>query len=164
VQPEVPVRVVRARTMMVGDSVMLGALRGLRPDFSRMHLNAVVGRQPREFPKIIKALRVSHRIHDVVVIHMGTNGYVSAPILRHVLDQLKGVPRVVLVSVHVPRPWTDGSNIMIHKLGSRYKNVRIADWGTYANGHPGWFVKDGAHLTPSGVKAYAALIARTAVS
>jgi peptidoglycan/LPS O-acetylase OafA/YrhL len=164
VVPAVPVRVVRARTTFVGDSVMLGARGGLRPDFSRMHLDAVVGRQPREFPRIIKGLRLSHRIHEVVIVHMGTNGYVSAPILRHVLAQLTGARRVVLVTVHVPRPWTNGSNIMIRKIGPRYKNVRIADWGTYANGHPGWFVKDGAHLTPAGVKAYAALLARTAVA
>jgi peptidoglycan/LPS O-acetylase OafA/YrhL len=162
--PAVSVRMVRARTMFVGDSVMLGAIRGLRPDFSRMHLDAVVGRQPRAFPQVIKGLRLQHRIHEVVIIHMGTNGYVSAPILRHVLAQLTAVDRVVLVTVHVPRPWTNGSNVMINKIGLRYKNVRIADWGTYANGHPGWFVKDGAHLTPSGAKAYAALIARTALT
>jgi hypothetical protein len=150
--------------MFVGDSVMLGALGGLRPNFTRMHLSAVVGRQPREFPRVIKNLRLTRQIHDVVVVHMGTNGYVSAPILRHVLGQLRGVHRVVLVTVHVPRPWTNGSNIMIHRLGPRYKNVRIADWGRLANGHPGWFVKDGAHLTLAGVKAYAALIARTAAS
>ena len=48
---------------------------------------------------------------------------------------------------------------MIRKLASHYRNVVIADWATDAAGHPGWFVPDGAHLTPSGVKAYSALLA-----
>ena len=158
VHPRV-VPIVRASTWLIGDSVMLGARGGLGHQFSHMRINAVVARQPREFPKIVKQLRSQHALPRVVIIHMGTNGYVSAPILRHVLFQLRGVPRVILVTVHVPRPWTDGSNIMIRKLASHYRNVVIADWATYANGHPGWFVPDGAHLTPSGVKAYSALLA-----
>jgi hypothetical protein len=143
---------------------MLGAAAGLHSEFTRMRLNAVVARQPNAFPQVVKDLRSKGQIRTLVIIHMGTNGYVSAPILRHVLAQLRNVQRVVLVTVHVPRPWTNASNIMIHKIGSRYLNVRIADWAAWAKNHPGWFVKDGAHLTSSGVHAYATLLATTATS
>lgn len=156
-----PVPIVHQGTLMVGDSVMLGAVGGLRHNFSHMHMDAVVGRQPREFPKLLKQLRIAHRLPQVVVIHMGTNGYVSGPILQHALAQLRDVRLVVIVTVHVPRVWTDNSNATIRSLATHYRNVVVADWALAAAGQSGWFVKDGAHLNPYGVKAYTALLART---
>ena len=163
-RPQVAAPIVHTTAMFVGDSVMLGASGGLRREFPRMRLDAAVGRQPRAYPKIIKQLKDAGRIPQLVIIHMGTNGYVSAPILRHVLTQLQSVRTVILVTVHVPRPWTRGSNIMITKLAEHFANVRIADWAALSAGQNSWFVSDGVHLTELGVRAYSALIARTALA
>jgi hypothetical protein len=33
-------------------------------------------------------------------------------------------------------------------------DVRVPDWATLASGHPGWFIGDGVHLSPSGEAAF----------
>jgi hypothetical protein len=69
-------------------------------------------------------------------------------------DALSKVDRVVIINASVPRVWKDPNNELIAVVSARYPNVRIADWALASEGHPEYFISDGVHLTPAGVKAY----------
>ena len=142
------------RAYAVGDSVMLGAKaqlekRGVRVD-------AAVSRQLDDGTAILRALRPRPR---AVVVHLGTNGPIARSDLDALLRALRGVQRVVLVTVHVDRSWEAGNNSVIRAAARRYANAELLDWSWFGRRHPGWFWDDGYHLRPGGAAAYARLVA-----
>ncbi len=101
-------------------------------------------------------------MRDTVILHVGNNGIVTEEQLRGMLDQLSGVPKVVLVTVRVPRPWMKPNNALIAKVAEDYPNVTVADWATASADHRDYMVKDGVHLTGKGAAEYTRVIAEAA--
>src|SRR5262249_2559553 len=95
----------------------------------------------------------------VVVVHMGNNGTFSAAQFDSMMQVLADVPRVVFVSVKVPRAWEGPNNAVIAEGVQRYANTVLVDWRATSVGRPDLFWDDGIHLSPEGAAAYAALIA-----
>jgi hypothetical protein len=60
----------------------------------------------------------------------------------------------------VPRPWRVVDNRRLRRCARRFGNAYLVDWYLHSHDHPGWFAKDGYHLTGSGATAYAGLISR----
>ena len=147
---------------LFGDSVMLGARRAIYAAIPGAKVDASVSRFPGAFVGRIRKLAARDRLADVVVIHAGTNGVLPESILRRMLDPLRDRKRVVLVTTAVPRPWRAPDNAAIRSVARDYPNVVVADWYALSQDHPEWFVSDGVHLTPSGARAYAAMIAKAA--
>jgi hypothetical protein len=71
---------------------------------------------------------------------------------------LAGVPRVLLVTVRMPRTWEGQTNDALRAAAARYPAVVIVDWYSYSDGHRDWFASDGIHLKPVGAQAYADLV------
>lgn len=142
------------RVTAIGDSVLLGASSVLTKSLPGMTIEAKVGRQAADILKIVRGLDEAGTLTDAVVLHVGTNGTVTEPQLKGMLDILATRTRVVLVNVHVPKSWMDGNNALIEKLAPLYPNVVLADWKSEAEGHPEYFVKDGVHLRPKGMRAF----------
>src|SRR5205823_5392710 len=92
-----------------------------------------------------------------VVLHVGTNGTIQPSALDAVLARM-GSRRVVLVSVHVPRPWQDLNNRILTEAVHNHPNVHLVDWNAAASAHPEWLWPDGIHLRPEGAAAYRDLI------
>jgi hypothetical protein len=46
----------------------------------------------------------------------------------------------------------------LHRCARRFGNAYLIDWYGHSHDHPGWFARDGYHLTASGQTAYAAFI------
>jgi len=151
----------RGPVLLVGDSVMLGAASELRRAFGRRAVvDAAVARQ---FGPGAAAVRTGLRRvprRATVVIHLGNNGFVPFRDLEALMHDLRGRPRVVLVTVRVPLRWQDSVNDALRYAQSRYRNTVIADWHAASDG-PGLLV-DGAHTTPRGARVYARLL-RSAV-
>jgi peptidoglycan/LPS O-acetylase OafA/YrhL len=146
-------------TIAIGDSVMLGAAPQLKdvlgPD---SYVDAHVGRQFKEASSMIDWFAANGKLGQVVVVHLGNNGTVSADTVDDVLDRLGTVPRVVVVNVRVDRSWQDSVDATLAARVPAHPNAVLLDWYAASDGHPEYFYDDGTHLRPDGATQYAALI------
>ena len=145
----------------IGDSVMLDYADELRALLPGVAIHAAVGLQFSAGISLAERLRAEHRLGSVVVVALGTNGPVTPTELRELLAVLRRVRRVVLVTVHVDRPWQDSVNAVLRAGAAVARNAVVADWAALAAHHPGWFYADGTHLPIDGpgARALARLIA-----
>lgn len=98
----------------------------------------------------------------VLVVHLCTNwgnGDYRASAAR-LMEQLKGVDRVVWVTCTPWLPAVGQADDAIRALADEYPNVVIADWAKIS-ATPGYTYSDGLHLMTPGAEALAALVAKT---
>ena len=143
----------------IGDSVMLGArtqliARGFRVD-------AVVSRQFRDAPALVRRLAAGGHLPVDVIIALGTNGLLDGADCDAAVRRAGPDRHVFLVTVKVPRSYRDPNNARLRACAHRHGNASIVDWYTYSRFHVAWFYADGYHLTPAGRTAYAGLLDRT---
>ncbi len=143
----------------IGDSVMLGAQNALGARMSGFVVNAAVSRHFGEAVDIARQYRDAGQLGDAVVVHMGTNGLVTASEFDAMMDSFRTVKRVVIVSLKVPRAWEGQDNDVLRDGVTRWPNAVLFDWNSLGNAHPEWFWDDGFHLQPAGAAAYADAIA-----
>ena len=143
----------------IGDSVMLGAQGALEARMPGFVTNAAVSRHFGEAVDIARGYRDAGQLGDAVVIHMGTNGLVTAGEFDAMMDSLRTVKRVVIVNLKVPRNWEGQDNDVLRDGVARWPNAVLLDWNSLGNAHPEWFWEDGFHLQPTGAAAYADAIA-----
>jgi peptidoglycan/LPS O-acetylase OafA/YrhL len=143
----------------IGDSVMLGAVRGLQKDIQGLTVvDAEVGLQVYAATDILKYRRASGQLGDVVVVHLGNNGTFTKGEFDQIMRILSGVDTVVFVNVSVPRPWEEANNQVISEGVERYPNTVLVDWHSSSADRPELFYSDGYHLRPEGQRIYADLI------
>jgi peptidoglycan/LPS O-acetylase OafA/YrhL len=145
----------------VGDSVLLGSSRMLAAMLKGIDLHATVGWQTADVLDQIKKLDRAGQLRSVVLVHLGTNGYISEKQLREILSLLANIKRIILVNTHVPRRWMDANDELIGRIATDYPNVVVVDWRTVSDGHREYFVSDGVHLTFSGQRAFIGAIMNT---
>ncbi len=141
-----------AAITVIGDSVMLGASDYLTRRIPGLVVDAQVGRQGSASTRLVQQLREAGRLGDAVVVHLGTNGYLSEASLRTMLGLLADRQRVVLVNVFADRRWTGSNNALIAQVARDYGNTRLLDWHALGHAHPEYFVRDGIHLSSLGVQ------------
>jgi peptidoglycan/LPS O-acetylase OafA/YrhL len=146
--------------VMIGDSVMLGAKKGLEHAVEGARVYAKVSRQMSQIPDVIQDVRRDGPFGDVVVIHLGTNGPFNSGHFDTAMDALSNISRVYFVNASVPRRYEGQVNKALEDGVARWDNAYLIDWNATADGHPEYFVKDGVHLTTEGIKAYSAMVAR----
>jgi hypothetical protein len=151
----------RPRASAFGDSVLLGGSRALEEVFN-LDLNAHVAEQASDLLERIESQVQSGQVRDLVLLHVGNNGIVTEGQLRGMLDLLSGAGRVVVATVRVPRPWMDPNNALIQRVAPEYPNVVVADWAAESADDREYLVKDGVHLSATGVQAYTRLLAEAA--
>jgi hypothetical protein len=142
----------------VGDSVMLGAAGALADDVPDLTLDARVGRQMSETLDILRSDRDAGKLGQVVVVHMGTNGFLTRDQFDQMMQILAGVPRVVVLNDKVPRPWQDPNDDLLAQAAGAYPSVVLLDWRAASTPHPEIFWDDATHLRPEGARFYASLI------
>jgi peptidoglycan/LPS O-acetylase OafA/YrhL len=143
----------------VGDSVIIGAAQHLRNHVPDVSINAKVARQFDEAIWVVAGLRDQQQLADNILIHMGTNGWLSAGQFDHLMDSADG-RNVVWVNVRAPRSWEGITNQRIQEGVDRWPNATLVDWNGHSANHPDWFAADGVHLTDPGGNAYGGLIRR----
>jgi Fe-Mn family superoxide dismutase len=128
---------VAAKAFAVGDSVMLGA----RSQLQRrgIAVDATVSRQLASGTALLRSLKASGNLPSRVVVHLGTNGPVSASEVRSLLSVLRDRARVVVLTLKVPRSWESGNNAVIKSVARRFRNVTVVDWHWWGSRHGGWF-------------------------
>jgi hypothetical protein len=114
---------------------------------------------------MIRSARPAARLY---LVQLGTNddpGAVSrfAASVRAVV-QLAGPKRCVVWPTILRPPYQGVSynalNHVLFRAGERHRNFRVVRWIGLVRSHPGWLAPDGVHVTGTGYRARAELIAR----
>ena len=134
--------------------MLLGASHYLTRKLPAATVDAQVGRQGNAGLKIMQGLRDQAKLGDATVVHLGTNGFLVEKQLKALLQHLSDRKIVVLVNVFGARRWTGPNNALIARLSPQFDNVRVLDWHALGQANPDYFVKDGIHLSGSGIHAY----------
>src|SRR6266550_619938 len=142
----------------IGDSVMLGALPDLQQAFPGAMVDAVEGRQAAEVFATVDSLFANGRLGKIVVLQTGTNGTIDPAVLNTLLGKLAG-RKVVILNVHVPRPWQNLDNAVLAQAVRADAKVSLIDWNAAASAHPEWLWDDGVHLRTAGAQQYTHIIA-----
>jgi peptidoglycan/LPS O-acetylase OafA/YrhL len=143
----------------IGDSVMLGSVRGLQKDIPGLTVvDAEVGLQIYAAIDTLRYRRATGQLGEVVVVHLGNNGTFTRGQFDEIMRTLSGVDRVVFVNVMVPRAWEEPNNEVISEGVERYPNAVLADWHSASVDRPDLFYSDGYHLRPEGQRIYADLV------
>ena len=143
----------------VGDSVMLGSANALVGAIPEINVDAVVSRQFVAGTELLRQLGASGQLGGAVVVHLGTNGPMSAAQFDEMMFVLRKVPLVLFVSVRMPRDWETTVNTVLQAGVQLWVNAVLVDWHAASDAHPEYFTADGFHMNPTGAAAYAALIA-----
>jgi peptidoglycan/LPS O-acetylase OafA/YrhL len=144
----------------VGDSVMLGAVDALQRDIP--NLSTIDARGSRQIPEaigVLRQLRATGELGEVVIVHMGDNGIVTDQQFDEMMGVLSGVREVLVVNTTVPdgAQWAPNNEVLADGVARYPDKAVLVDWHAASAGHPGYFW-DGLHLTPRGARAYAGLI------
>jgi hypothetical protein len=153
-----------SRVFAIGDCVMLGASPALQRTVNGIEIDAAVSRQTSTGIDILRARAAAGVTEDVVIFGLGNNGPMTAGQIDDVMSALPGVPRVVFVTLTVPRPWEGPNNELLAEGVQRYPNAALANWHALSSGRFDLLWDDGIHLRPEGADAYAALVAPLALA
>jgi lysophospholipase L1-like esterase len=135
-------------------------LAAIDPLQRRLHarVDAKVARQPDEILQRLAQYRDARDLPPVVVVQTGENGPLYADGVRALRATLRGVPRVVLVTVRQPTVgWSDDTNEKLRELARVWPQARIADW--HAAAGDAKLLWDSAHPNAAGAKVYARVVA-----
>ncbi len=143
----------------LGDSVLLATADIVRSSIDNAVVDAEVGRQAAQIARLVEDREAKKQLAPVVVIQLGTNGYVSEAQLRRILTAA-GDRKVILVNTRAPRKWMGPNNDLIERVARDYSNVALVDWARVSAGHPEYLVSDGVHPTRKGQRALVAEILR----
>jgi peptidoglycan/LPS O-acetylase OafA/YrhL len=146
--------------LAIGDSVILGASHVLGRTIDGLQIDAAVGRQARDIVERIRELKAANQIAPRVILHLGTNGYVTEPQMRTILDALADRDEVVLINANAPRRWVDVNNELFRQLAATHPNVTVFDWHGASVEHPEYFVSDRVHLSTAGLKVFTSELRR----
>lgn len=146
------------KIFFIGDSVLLGASGYIKKVIPNAEMDAKVGRQGIEIPKIIEKYRKEIDKSDIVVIHIGNNGYIKSSILEEIIRTIGDGKDIYFLTVNAPVPWKDMVNENIINL-NKFKNVKVIRWDKIEDMDV--FVKDKVHLSNRGIMVYTGLIRKS---
>ena len=147
-----------------GDSIMLGTRAYLELAFGDdIVVDAEVSRQFSQLPDTIASYKSdpdNPPLGDVVIIHLGTNGFLNSRVFDETMEQLETTRRVLFVNVRVPRTWEDEVNRQLTAGVERWDNAYLVDWHGYSAGQEEDWINptDGVHMVPEGALAYTQLL------
>ncbi|HYX44129.1 MAG TPA: acyltransferase family protein [Acidimicrobiales bacterium] len=151
-------RVIHAQVTAIGESVLLAARRGLQASIDGIEIDAAIGRQTKDIIAVARERRTKGRLADEVIVQVGNNGPITPGQFDDLMEALRGVERVVVVNVRVPRPWEGPNNDVLAEGVKRTPNAVLADWNKASSSHPEVFADDGVHFAPKGERLFVDLI------
>jgi len=147
--------------LLIGDSVP-EALEGYEvfyEVFPYGHIDAMVGRYFGEAIPLYQEYKDAGAVGKVVVIALGTNGYVPDEETEALMDEIGDDQRVWFINTRSHTEFVEESNAAIQRCVDKHKNAQLIDWynisGTLGEDV---FDGDGTHLTPDGCREYAQMI------
>ena len=80
--------------------------------------------------------------------------------VHQLLNEVSDVPHVFLITMHEVSHSYREANRMIKEASAGHQNVHIIDWAELSRNQNSWVAKDGTHITATGAKNLASLIAQ----
>ncbi|TAM69428.1 MAG: acetyltransferase [Microbacteriaceae bacterium] len=143
----------------IGDSVMLASAPELQAIFPGIAIDAVVSRQLRAAPDIVRSMAAAGTLRKALIIGLGTNGSISADSLENIRQTIGPDRELVLVTVQAPRSWTPGVNDTLRAFAAQHsRTVALADWQTAIAPHLDVLADDQIHPGAAGGRIYAATV------
>jgi peptidoglycan/LPS O-acetylase OafA/YrhL len=143
----------------VGDSVLVAGAENLEQQIGdNIYISATVGRQASQVPPILKERREAGALGSIVLIDIGSNGYVTTADFNAIMAETNGAWAVLFINVRVPREWEKANNTVLAQGVARYPNAILIDWYTVSDGHPEYLKDDGVHPYQGGRDVYASLV------
>jgi len=143
----------------IGDSVLLASAQALAARLPGIVIDAKVGRQIWQAPEELDALADDGLLRHYVVVALGTNGVFQPVTLTEIRDQIGPDRVLVLVTVHMPRPWQGPVNSRLTHYAATHANTLLVNWNSTISPYPGLLWPDATHPRPSGAQVYADLLA-----
>ena len=152
----------KLKVTAVGDSVMLDASNSLQQLMPHAYVDAKVGRQGSQTPKVLSQLKESGHLNQIVILNLGNNGAMDQKTIDDILKTIGKDRQVYWITPHIPsKSWQQQVNNQIQEIAKEHHNVHLVDWYAASNGQSGWFAKDGVHMNKQGNNHYAKLITKT---
>ncbi|HSL45322.1 MAG TPA: acyltransferase family protein [Anaerolineales bacterium] len=145
------------RVTFIGDSIMQGAAPMMDDVLGEdIYIDAARKRKMEDVPALVGTLSREGHLGRVVVIHLGSNRPFEDHVLDDVMEALLAheVERVLFINVHRPIGWESYINKKFAEGLARWPEAELIDWDALAHGEPGWFIRDGTHLSYAGSEAY----------
>lgn len=147
--------------LLIGDSVP-SALEGygvFYEEYPFGHIDAVKNRYFGEAIDLLRQYKQAGAVGDVLVIALGTNGYVPDEESEELMAEIGDEQRVWFVNTRSQTDFMEDSNASLQRCVDRHANAELIDW-CGISGELGEYVfdGDGTHLTLDGCKEYAQMI------
>ncbi|HAM14573.1 MAG TPA: acetyltransferase [Eggerthellaceae bacterium] len=147
--------------LLIGDSVP-ASLEGYGVFYNVFpygYVDAVIGRQFYDAPAVYQEYLDSKRLGNVLVIALGTNGYVQDSETEALMKEIGDEQDVWFVNTRSPEEFMDASNAAIQRCVDAHDNAHLIDWYSLSEQYGAdIFDGDGTHLTPEGCEIYANMI------
>jgi peptidoglycan/LPS O-acetylase OafA/YrhL len=143
----------------VGDSVMLAAAPELQTEFPGIAIDASVSRQMFEAEDIVQSIVNAGQMRPILVLGLGTNGWIKAETLQHVEAMLPPDTLMIVVNVQAPRDWVPDVNAMLEDFAQKKRNVELANWHDAIQPQIDVLASDEVHPGPTGARIYCGAIA-----
>jgi peptidoglycan/LPS O-acetylase OafA/YrhL len=145
--------------LAIGDSVMLAAAPELSAAFPGIAIDATVSRQMADSEAIVASIIATGGMRPILVIGLGTNGWIDEATLEHVRGMLDRETMLILVNVQAPREWTPEVNGIIGEFARQLRSVELANWHDAIQPHLDVLANDDIHMGAAGARIYAAALA-----
>lgn len=149
---------------LLGDTVCLDAADELAKAFPKGLIDTAEGRQPADVAATYKKYAKQDVVGTNVVVCIGSEDALKAEDLQTIIDSVGKDKKLWLVNVRMPGSWCAANNALMEEAAKKNDQVTLVDWYAASEGHDNWFKEDGTHLTASGAKAYAKIIAEAVPS
>jgi peptidoglycan/LPS O-acetylase OafA/YrhL len=143
----------------IGDSVMLAAAPALQEAFPGISIDATVSRQMSAAEEIVGGFVASGAMRPVLVLGLGTNGWIRRESLDRVAALLPPETLMVVVNIQAPRDWEPEVNQIISEFARSEREVELANWHDAIQPELGLLARDQIHPGQAGGRLYADAVA-----
>ena len=140
--------------LAIGDSVMLAATPELQERFPGIAIDAVVSRQMWEAEDIVAADLAAGVMRPILMIGLGTNGWIEEETLDTIHAMLPRGTQVVVVNVQAPREWVPEVNGILADFARHERDVELSNWYDAIQPQLDVLAEDQVHPGPTGGRIY----------
>ena len=139
----------------IGDSVFEDALSEIKALLPNGYYDAKISRPLVTGNEILRNLKNQGKLTDIILLGLANNGFYSEKWCNGLIDVVEDRTVYWLNSVGPDDPSYNGK---FKEFAKNHPNIHIIDWEETSKGHSEYFYKDGTHLKPVGLQAYAQMI------
>ncbi len=155
----------KAKVLVLGDSVVLGAQSTIKSTISGAYVDAMGSRNMADSLNLLATYRSANggKLPRIIVIGLVTNYYAfTAGTLQNIINTAGPDHEFIFMTGYCGKYSRTTQNNTLRSFAQSHANVHIADWEKMIKNNPGLYTgSDHIHLNARGRTEYANLIKRT---